>query len=440
MPDNEEDVETPDLCPVCEETVEDCGQNVITCNHGIRGGTRYHHASECCVVCGQCFNRCECVSCEGCDNRWSSSDPNICDLCERCSECCGCPTCEACDERSSPRRFCTNCNSCASCGCSDECEGRTDGLAVGVYIRRPLKFWAPEEPRKGFKMNPVKRFTSLEIEVAAFDQGPTAWTKVQETAKRWSASTVKDGSLPHGGFEVNTSPAMGDPFLHQLMDWCDTFKSIGARINDACGVHVHVDARDIKVDDAMKVFHLYAKVEHVLFGLVAPSRQTSTFCKPVATKLMLLVDQYNEAGYAGHKKTSRLAKRNVLKTLYPNSESREYKVAMGDKWGGGNDVHYWAFNVHSWFHRGTFEFRHHHGTLMFHKLRNWALICAALVDKAQSMSWDQIHRMKYDALEGLTPLCPDETSKAWAIARWNHFHPERQITENGLHVNMYAEI
>lgn len=142
-----------------------------------------------------------------------------------------------------------------------------------------------------------------------------------------------------------------DRVVGKLMEIC---RYLGARVNASCGHHIHVEFSEVRKDPnaVRSLFNVAHRVEPVMFGLVAPSRRTSTYCKPLP---------------------------NRTKLLHDCSSMAEYQRALQ----GAGLERYWAINLtHLFGSSPRIEFRHHHGTLEFEKARHWRNLCVRLLDHA----------------------------------------------------------
>jgi hypothetical protein len=260
--------------------------------------------------------------------------------------------------------------------------------------------------RHEFKLNPVRRTIGVEIEVAGVrsDDRDT----INRVVKFWNGGIVRDGSLPSEGFEINTMPADGDRFIEQISDICSAIRTDEGFADCSCGLHVHVGAKDLRWWEVRRVIGLYAKVEDGLFRVIAPSRRKGQFCVPCGDTFMQHLISPT---------STPMLKMKMTKMLYGDVSARRIPEMRKDKY---NRARYSALNIHSWMHRGTIEFRHHHGTVNKAKIVNWALLCAALVDKAARMTEAQIDAHP-EGVEGLAVIAPTEECKAWVRTRAAHF-------------------
>lgn len=144
-----------------------------------------------------------------------------------------------------------------------------------------------------------------------FDGGRT-------TSPNGSWKLTGDASI-HGihPFELVSPKLIGQPGFNQLTRICETTRRAGGTGNRSCGLHVHVDAFNLGIDEIKNLARLWHKIERpILHRLVSTSRRTNSYCRPLdgatyshileSTQLsqMSLVDRYhslNVAAYARHR-------------------------------------------------------------------------------------------------------------------------------------------
>lgn len=113
----------------------------------------------------------------------------------------------------------------------------------------------------------------------------------------------------------------------------------------SCGFHVHVDARDLKIDDIKNIVRRYMRFEDEIDAFMAPSRRgdLNTFCK--SNKELMNEYRYIRDSFESAQTTVQLA--CALRTRY-------LKV-----------------NLESLRRHGTIEFRQHCGTVNRNRIVNW---------------------------------------------------------------------
>jgi Putative amidoligase enzyme len=170
------------------------------------------------------------------------------------------------------------------------------------------------------------------------------------TRNYWKVIT--DGSISGtNGFEVVSPVLAGEDGLAQLEKVCRALKSVNAKINKSCGLHVHLGAGDLTVKNWKTLYENYANLEVKIDDFMPESRRA------------------NNNGYC---KSMISAVRNADLRNCQTLNAIQSKVTGGSR--------YVKLNTTSFARHGTVEFRHHSGTIEFDKISNWILFTARLVE------------------------------------------------------------
>ena len=383
---------------------------------------------EVCSNCGASGEHDSCVMCNECGDYQSR--------CDNCDGCVDCHSCYYCDRGHYTASTCTNCNNCGRhCGCArcnDNCrrvltdssvcrECDEDGVercneCCEEHDPNGIPFHESDLPkllslpRVGFKRNPLKRTIGVEIEV----NGAKKYDAVRAMVKAEDVAVVYDGSLSRRGYEINTRPANGDSFLAHIAAICAAIKKDSGFADDHCGLHVHVDASDMKWLDLRRLIYLYAWLEEGLFALLNQSRRNGQYSQVCAQRFVRWIEEPSSAkGLTFPNKF----KAKLVSKMYGVPERRalgkaqqfELKRLQRDKY---HSTRYNALNVHSWFLRGTLEFRHAQGMTDANDISMWAMLCAAIVDVAVRKSDAELKAVR-PGIYGLLEIAPTKTVRDW---------------------------
>jgi len=324
-------------------------------------------------------------------------------------------------------RFCSCCpnrceDRCGNCCARFEhvcCGGRerVRFIAPGPY---PMFVTPPLIPSKGqpysvnrdealkiltkqVKINPkyltnnrFSRFASTEIEVCQIEDAKS----LNKAIASWGCAVVHDGSVgsgPNGqGFEINTTPACGNALPELLEEVCTALLTGKAAVNHSCGLHVHVDCRDYGYQEIQRFITYYSVLEPVLFAALHSNRASNTYCTPCG-------NAYYDRVIKGVKPDTKSLKNMVIPAVYgpqaldrlTNQFADNRRVAFHhfrqDHYGrtldgGRNPNRYSAVNLHSYFLRGTVEFRMHHAAVDFVEVYGWTKLLVALMDAISKVS------------------------------------------------------
>ena len=208
----------------------------------------------------------------------------------------------------------------------------------------------------------IKRFFSMEIECYPHNQN--------EKIKKFDYVREKgDGSLAEGGVEYNVGVIQGTDGVVKLRRLLKKMSLLEYRVDDHCGLHVHVDARDISPMEMLNVMCFFYKYEPVIYNLL-PVRREKTgpngnrYCGPLSASFN--VDTIKEA--------------YRTKSVMPIA---------------GHIDRYHGFNMHSLFKFNSLEFRYHQGSVKFEDIYCWLIFLLKAVE---------MNKNKQPELKNLKPV------------------------------------
>jgi hypothetical protein len=341
-----------------------------------------------CPNCAHAHDECECADgiCS-CGNLFE--DHSRCESCERCSECCDCLRCGSCsevvDDTCSSCEHCSSCCECtrADCGCRgrglcvcetcDRCEnccgGHEEEATDVERVKRPLRF----RPDVNTRVDAKRRYIGVEIEIAKAETADA----INEAVRVTYASVVEDGSLPSTGFELVTQPARGAGFDRDMATIGKALRDDDASVTEKCGLHIHIDARDLGPWGLYRLVQTYARVEEALYAMVPAGRREGTYAQPCGRKLVAAL---------GTPKSTQDLKARLFDVLYPGVTGKSLVRMKDSKY---QSCRYNALNLHAWTLYRTVEFRHHSGSANAAKISAWARICEAIVEFSVQATKDE---------------------------------------------------
>ena len=139
-------------------------------------------------------------------------------------------------------------------------------------------------------------------------------------------------------------------------------REAGARVNDSCGIHVHVDASVHTAATLRNIVNIMAAKEDLLYKALQVNVSRENYCKKADTRFL---DDVNR---------QRPRSMQVLARLWYNGPS-----GRGDHYDG---TRYHALNLHSVFSKGTIEFRLFNSTLHAGKIKAYIQLCLAISHQA----------------------------------------------------------
>lgn len=164
------------------------------------------------------------------------------------------------------------------------------------------------------------------------------------TRSHWKL--VTDGSLEgNNTFELVSPILVGEAGLKELEKVCWVLELCDVKVNESCGLHVHIDAAGFSMETWRNLALSYKHLETVIDSFMPVSRRNNRYC--IGLK---------------HVSDERIKSARTIDEL---------KDMIGDRYHKVNLV---AYSRHK-----TVEFRQHSGTTNFTKMRNWILFLHKLV-------------------------------------------------------------
>lgn len=154
----------------------------------------------------------------------------------------------------------------------------------------------------------------------------------------------------------------------------------GAKVNDSCGIHVHVDASNHTPKTLRNIVNIMASKEDMLYKALQVDVEREHYCQKADTRFL---EELN------HKRPTTMRK---VEEMWYNGRGGRYLHY--------DDSRYHALNLHSVFSKGTIEFRLFNSTLHAGEVKSYIQLCLAisyqaLIQKGASRIKTQSPNEKY---------------------------------------------
>jgi hypothetical protein len=168
---------------------------------------------------------------------------------------------------------------------------------------------------------------------------------------------VHDGSLRNGAEFIFNEPLKGRAIIDALSSLQRFIDSDGSfHASARCGIHVHLDIRDMSTKQLVNFLMVYILMEKITFSYVDMSRLKNPYCRPLCNSTFK---------HILHK----------LNSLEDDSDTNVSKLlAIADS----NAEKYAALNIRPITSFGSVEFRMHEGSTNIMRLAEWINIILAL--------------------------------------------------------------
>lgn len=136
----------------------------------------------------------------------------------------------------------------------------------------------------------------------------------------------------------------------------------GAKVNDSCGIHVHVDASSHTPQTLRNIVNIMASKEDLLYKTLQVQVDREHYCQKADTRFL---EELN------HKRPRTMEE---VEQLWYNGRGGRYIHY--------DDSRYHALNLHSVFSKGTIEFRMFNSTLHAGEVKSYIQLCLAISHQA----------------------------------------------------------
>ena len=191
----------------------------------------------------------------------------------------------------------------------------------------------------------------------------------------------RDGSSASKRNSVEfVSPICRYEDIPKIQEMIRLLKNNGARVNDSCGIHVHVDASSHTAQTLKNVVNIMASKEDILYKALKVQVDRERYCKKADLRFLDAINNHRPRTLS------------EIEQMWYNGASRRYQHY--------DDSRYRALNLHSVFSKGTIEFRLFNSTLHAGEVKSYIQLCLAishqgLVQKSASRARTQSENEKY---------------------------------------------
>lgn len=138
----------------------------------------------------------------------------------------------------------------------------------------------------------------------------------------------------------------------------------GAKINDSCGIHIHIDGANHTPQSLRRMINFMTSRQNLIYEALEIKERESRWCKKLNPSLLKEM-----------KKSKNISK-NQTEIIWYSSANDGY--CEGINHNHYNSTRYHGLNLHSYFSKGTIEFRLFNGTLHAGKIKAYIQFCLAI--------------------------------------------------------------
>ena len=160
------------------------------------------------------------------------------------------------------------------------------------------------------------------------------------------------------------TPPLNYEDIETLQTIVRKFREIGGKSNKSCGIHIHVDGANHNAESLRRMVNFMSSRQDIIFDALGVGDRKNNWCKPISKDL-----------FNAMKNDKNITKESAEKIWYSSAN---------DNYQGGidhehyNRTRYHALNLHSYFSKGTVEFRLFNSTLHAGKIKAYIQFCLAV--------------------------------------------------------------
>lgn len=201
---------------------------------------------------------------------------------------------------------------------------------------------------------------------AAKDSKGRSWTVMFDssiTAKKKNQNGRIVSSSSEYKSEV-VSPILKYEDLDDLQEIVRNLKKAGALVNKSCGIHIHIDGKKHTPQSLRRLVNFVVERQDLIYEALEIGNRGRRWCKKLNADLL---DKL--------KSEKNLTKQMVEEIWYSPCNDGYYSGINHQHY---NETRYHGINLHSYFSKGTVEFRLFNATLHAGKIKAYVQFCLAM--------------------------------------------------------------
>jgi len=193
-------------------------------------------------------------------------------------------------------------------------------------------------------------------------------TRTIKDTKNREWQVMRDSSIrpqPAGDeFKVElVSPILVYEDIEVIQELLRKLRKAGAKANNSCGIHVHVDGANHNAKSLKNIVNFFCSRQDLIYEALRVKENRVSYCKKVSPELLKKI------------KATKNISRNDIETLWYSRANHGHSGGSGGRY---NSTRYQGLNLHSFFFRGTVEFRMFNSTTHAGELKAYIQFCLAV--------------------------------------------------------------
>ena len=175
----------------------------------------------------------------------------------------------------------------------------------------------------------------------------------------------KSGNADMDEYRVEfVTPPLHYSDLETLQAIIRKFKEIGGTPHSSCGIHIHIDGANHTADSLKRMVSFMYSRQDIIYEALGVEDRKYNWCKPICKELNSAV------------KNRKHPSKNDIETIWYSQSNDNYYGGINHE--HYNQTRYHALNLHSFFSKGTVEFRLFNSTLHAGRVKAYVQFCLAL--------------------------------------------------------------
>ncbi len=175
--------------------------------------------------------------------------------------------------------------------------------------------------------------------------------------------------INEGGYEINSYKASGINELKEICKIVSNMKTIGVKVNNNCGFHLHVEVADFSEDVMGILLNNWIHIEELVFDCVPKKRKNNKYCQRMNHEYLMLKENFRKP----------IDFWNLYKPKATTLNNAERKRSLNI------NNYYRSLNLKK-FNRKTVEFRFMESTLCEKNIKNWVRFLVNFVEFCKNRS------------------------------------------------------
>lgn len=195
------------------------------------------------------------------------------------------------------------------------------------------------------------------------DQAARKWKVMRDSSITSIRNDGSDASMDEYKVEFVTPP-LGYDDIELLQNIIRKLRESGAKSHSSCGIHIHVDGANHNANSLRRLVNFMTSRQDLIYEALEIGSRESDWCQKLNSNLLKAMKESQE-----------LTKEKAEEIWYSNANDGYCGGVSHEHY---NSTRYHGVNLHSYFSKGTVEFRLFNSTLHAGKIKAYVQFCLAI--------------------------------------------------------------